>query len=344
MSRREGTDYRSAGVDLDRADADKVAMKPLLAATKNHLTLSDAGLFGGLFRVPPGLADPVLVSSADGVGTKLRLAFLSGEHGTVGQDLVNHCVNDILVQGARPLFFLDYLATGTLEEGVVHEVVAGVAQACRDNGVALLGGETAQMPGFYDAGEYDLAGFIVGIVERARILDGSEVRAGDVLIGLPSSGLHTNGYSLARRILLDGAGLSVEDRIPGTGETVKEALLAVHRSYLGVLGGEIEAGRLVALAHITGGGMGGNIPRSLPADLGAEIRRDSWEVPRLFRCLEALGPVGEEEMFRVFNMGVGMVAITRPAEAAGLLGRLRTAGEAAWELGVVQEGAGVRLV
>ena len=344
MSRSCGMDYRSAGVDLDRAHADKEGMKPLLATTKNCDTLSDAGLFGGLYRVPPGLADPVLVSSADGVGTKLTVAFLAGEHGTVGQDLVNHCVNDILVQGARPLFFLDYLATGALEEGVVHEVVAGVAKACRESGVALLGGETAQMPGFYGAGEYDLAGFIVGIVERARILDGSEVRAGDVLIGLPSSGLHTNGYSLARRILLEGAGLSVDDTIPGAGDTVKDALLAVHRSYLGVLGGELEEGNVVALAHITGGGMEGNIPRSLPDGLGAEIRRDSWEVPRLFRALETLGPVSEEEMFRVFNMGVGMVVITHPAEAAGLLGRLRGGGEAAWELGVVREGEGVRLV
>ncbi len=344
MSRSEWMDYRSAGVDLDRAHADKEGMKPLLAATKNCNTLSDAGLFGGLYRVPAGLADPVLVSSADGVGTKLRVAFLAGEHGTVGQDLVNHCVNDILAQGARPLFFLDYLATGVLEEGVVHEVVAGVANACRESGVALLGGETAQMPGFYGAGEYDLAGFIVGIVERARILDGSKVRAGDVLIGLPSSGLHTNGYSLARRILLEEAGLSVDDPIPGVGETVKDALLAVHRSYLGVLGGELGGGRVVALAHITGGGMEGNIPRSLPGALGAEIRRDSWEVPRLFRALGTLGPVSEEEMFRVFNMGVGMVAITRPAEAAGLLGRLRGRGEAAWELGVVRECEGVRLV
>ncbi len=337
-------DYRSAGVDLDRAHADKEGIKALLAATKDSDTLSDAGLFGGLYRVPPDVADPVLVSSADGAGTKLKVAFHSGDHGTVGQDLVNHCVNDIVVQGARPLFFLDYLATGTLEEGVVHEVVAGVAKACKANGIALIGGETAQMPGFYGTGEYDLAGFIVGIVERARILDGSDVRPGDTLIGLPSSGLHTNGYSLARRILFEGSGLSVDDPIPGLGETVKEALLDIHRSYWGVLRAEIAAGSLLALAHITGGGMPGNIPRSLPGGLGAEIRRDSWKVPRLFHTLQALGSVSDEEMFRVFNMGVGMVVTTRPAEVAGLLYRLRSSGEAAWELGVVCEGEGVRLV
>ena len=344
MSGKRGMDYRSAGVDLDRAHADKEGMKALIAATKDRHTLSDAGLFGGLYRVPPDFADPVLVSSADGVGTKLKLAFLSGDHGTVGQDLVNHCVNDILVQGATPLFFLDYLATGKLEEGVVHQVVAGVAEGCRENGIALLGGETAQMPGFYGAGEYDLAGFIVGIVERGRILDGSEVRSGDVLIGLPSTGLHTNGYSLARRILFEAAGLEVHDLLPGLGETVGDALLKIHRSYAGVLGAEIAAGGVSALAHITGGGMPGNIPRSLPVGLGAEVRRNSWEVPPLFRSLQALGSVSEREMFRVFNMGVGMVVITRPEEAPGVLSRLHATGEGAWELGAVCEGEGVRLV
>ena len=344
MSGNKRMDYRSAGVDLDRAHADKEGMKALIAATKDRHTLSDAGLFGGLYRVPPDFADPVLVSSADGVGTKLKLAFLSGDHGTVGEDLVNHCVNDILVQGATPLFFLDYLATGKLEEGVVNQVVAGVAEGCRQNGIALLGGETAQMPGFYGAGEYDLAGFIVGIVERGRILDGSEVRSGDVLIGLPSTGLHTNGYSLARRILFEAAGLEVDDLVPGLGETVGDELLKVHRSYAGVLGAEIASGSVRALAHITGGGMPGNIPRSLPVGLGAEVRRNSWRVPRLFRSLQALGSVSEKEMFRVFNMGVGMVVITRAEAAAGVLSRLHDAGEAAWELGAVCEGEGVRLV
>ncbi len=344
MSGNKGMDYRSAGVDLERAHADKEGMKALIAATKDRHTLSDAGLFGGLYRVPPDIADPVLVSSADGVGTKLKLAFLSGDHGTVGQDLVNHCVNDILVQGATPLFFLDYLATGKLEEGVVHQVVAGVAEGCRQNGIALLGGETAQMPGFYGAGEYDLAGFIVGIVERRRILDGSKVRSGDVLIGLPSSGLHTNGYSLARRILFEAAGLDVGDPVPGLGETVGDALLKIHRSYAGVLGAEIAAGSVSALAHITGGGMSGNIPRSLPAGLGAEVRRNSWRVPRLFRSLQALGSVSDGEMFRVFNMGVGMVVIAPPEEAPGVLSRLHAAGEDAWELGAVCEAEGVRFV
>lgn len=342
MAETNGLDYRAAGVDLDRAERDKEGMKDLLESTRDERTLSKLGQFGGLYAVPTDVSDPVLVASADGVGTKLKLAFRTGTHRTVGQDLVNHCVNDILVQGARPLFFLDYLATGELEDGVVGEVVDGVAQACRENRCALLGGETAQMPDFYGRGEYDLAGFIVGIVARDRILDGSRVQLGDHLIALPSSGLHTNGYSLARRIVFDVAGLGVEDPLPGLEEPVGSALLRVHRSYLRSLEAELESGTVRALAHITGGGLPGNLPRSLPEGLGAAVDTGSWEIPPIFRSLQELGTIEEKEMRRVFNMGVGMVVVAAAGEAAGVLSRLQDAGEGAWRLGEVVEGSGVR--
>ncbi len=337
-------DYRAAGVDLDRAERDKSGLRGFLEGTRDAHTLSSLGHFGGLYAVPSEVPDPVLVSSADGVGTKLKVAFLTDRHGTVGHDLVNHCVNDILVQGARPLFFLDYLATGTLREGVVQEVVGGVANGCSENACALLGGETAQMPDFYGPGEYDLAGFIVGVVAREKIVDGSGVEAGDRLIGLPSSGLHTNGYTLARKIVFDLAGLAPDDPLPGTEETVADALLAVHRSYLPVLRDELERGSLRALAHVTGGGIPGNLPRSLPEGMGARIDRGSWEVPAVFRALQELGGVEEEEMVRVFNMGVGMILVVGAADAEGVLVRLQGAGERAWILGEVEEGNGVRFV
>jgi phosphoribosylformylglycinamidine cyclo-ligase len=352
-------DYRAAGVDLEKADRAKEGIRSLVAATRDRFTLSELGSFGGLYAVPDDVPDPVLVSSADGVGTKLKVAFQTGVHDTVGRCLVNHCVNDILVQGARPMFFLDYLATGEMEEGVVEEVVRGVAEACRENQCALLGGETAQMPDFYGPGEYDLAGFIVGVVSRDRILDGSRVREGDVLLGLPSSGLHTNGYTLARKIVFERAGLGVDDPMPGleasgagTGdgpgaardpgsESVGQALLRVHRTYLPVLAEELERGTIRALAHITGGGIPGNLPRSLPEGLGAEIRRDSWEIPSLFRSLAELGNVDEDEMFRVFNMGVGMIVAVALEQADPVLERLRGRGEGAWQLGRVVAGEGV---
>jgi len=344
MSDVEGLSYRSAGVDLDAADRAKGALKELVARTRDENTLSEMGLFGGLYAVPRGVGDPVLVSSADGVGTKLKIAFLAGRHDTVGRDLVNHCVNDILVQGATPLFFLDYLATGHLEEGVVTEVVKGVAQACLENGCALLGGETAEMPDFYSRGEYDLAGFIVGIVDRRDILDGSRVRARDVLIGLGSTGLHTNGYSLARKIVFDVLGLHVGDLIPGLERTVQDALLAVHRSYLPSLRKTLVAGRVHGLAHITGGGIPGNLPRALGPGQGARVHTGSWEVPPLFQALQNAGKVATEEMFRVFNMGVGMIVISSRDHADAVANELAAAGERSWILGEVVEGAGVELV
>ncbi|MGW8267274.1 MAG: phosphoribosylformylglycinamidine cyclo-ligase [Longimicrobiales bacterium] len=343
MSEREGLSYRAAGVDLDAADRAKSALKELVGKTRDEFTLSEMGLFGGLYAVPGGFRQPVLVSSADGVGTKLKLAFLSGRHDTVGQDLVNHCVNDILVQGASPLFFLDYLATGKLEEGVVTSVVKGVAQACLENGCALLGGETAEMPDFYPAGEYDLAGFIVGLVDKERILDGSRVQAGDVLVALGSNGLHTNGYSLARKIVFEAMGLQVGDLLPGLNRTVGDALLSVHRSYLHSLRPLLSEGRIHGLAHITGGGIPGNLPRSLGPGLGARIDAGSWEIPPLFQVLQQGGMVATEEMFRVFNMGVGMIVIVPGSEAQGVADDLAAAGEGSWMLGEVVEGEGVRL-
>ncbi|NNM06144.1 MAG: phosphoribosylformylglycinamidine cyclo-ligase [Gemmatimonadetes bacterium] len=344
MSEGDGLSYRDAGVDLDAADRAKHALKELVSRTRDENTLSEMGLFGGLYALPEKMERPVLVSSADGVGTKLKLAFLTGTHHTVGQDLVNHCVNDILVQGAVPLFFLDYLATGRMEEGVVTQVVQGVAQACLENGCALLGGETAEMPDFYSSGEYDLAGFITGVVERERILDGSRVRPGDALIALGSSGLHTNGFSLARKIVFEAMGLGVEDLIPGLEKTVAEALLAIHRSYSASLRPLLDSNRLHALAHVTGGGIPGNLPRVLGDGQGASVDTGSWEVPPLFQVLQGGGKVAHEEMYRVFNMGVGMIVIAPPDDADSVANDLAAAGETSWILGEVREGGGVELV
>ncbi|MDP2959373.1 MAG: phosphoribosylformylglycinamidine cyclo-ligase [Longimicrobiales bacterium] len=341
MSER-GMSYRDAGVDLDAAERAKDRLKALVASTRDAYTLSELGLFGGLYQVPGGLRTPVLVSSADGVGTKLKVAFEANRHGTVGQCLVNHCVNDILVQGARPLFFLDYLATGEMDEVVVAEVVGGVAAACRENRCALLGGETAQMPDFYAAGEYDLAGFIVGVVERDRVLDGSGILEGDVLLGLASSGLHTNGYTLARRIVFDAMGLGVADEFPGTGRSVADELLEVHRSYLPVLWPLLELRAIRGLAHVTGGGIPGNLPRILPSGLGAVVDRGAWAVPAVYRTLQEAGGVDRFEMDRVFNMGIGMIAVVRPADAGAVEASVREAGVGVWRVGRVEPGQGVR--
>ena len=273
-------DYKSSGVDLQAGKETVRRIKGLAEGTFTPAVLSQIGTFGGLYRLNAShLHDPVLVSSADGVGTKLRVAFLARRHRTVGEDLVNHCVNDILVQGAEPLFFLDYLATGRLDPAVAVEVVEGLARACTENGCALLGGETAEMPGFYADGEYDLAGFIVGVVERDRVVDGARVRPGDRLIGLPSTGLHTNGYSLARRVVFDQAGLSVDETVPELGETVGEALLKPHRSYLKLVRPLLREGLVKGMAHITGGGITENLPRGLPPGCAARIDRGAWDRP-----------------------------------------------------------------
>ncbi|MGD1048471.1 MAG: phosphoribosylformylglycinamidine cyclo-ligase [Candidatus Krumholzibacteriaceae bacterium] len=307
-----GSKYKESGVDIDAANRAKKKIAELARGTWGKEVLSEIGNFGGLFEMPRGLRKPVLVSSVDGVGTKLKVAFLARKHDTVGEDLVNHCVNDILVQGAEPLFFLDYIASGVLDPAIVADVVTGLARGCTENGCALIGGETAEMPGFYAAGEYDLAGCIIGCVELARVIDGRSIRPGDVVWALPSSGLHTNGYSLARKIVFDEAKLSVDDTIPGTGKSVREALLAVHRSYLPEIRDIRARTEIKGLAHITGGGLLENIPRILPAGTAVEIDVSAWEAPPLFRFLAERGGVDPMEMHRVFNMGVGMIVIVAP--------------------------------
>ncbi|MBI4513934.1 MAG: phosphoribosylformylglycinamidine cyclo-ligase, partial [Gemmatimonadetes bacterium] len=305
MTESGGWTYRRAGVDRQRAQQAKARIGELVRSTARGLAAESFGRFAGIFPVPGGGVEPLLVATADGVGTKVKVAQLAGRHDTVGQDLVNHCVNDLLCAGARPLFFLDYIGAGKLEPGVVESLVAGIARACRENDCALIGGETAEMPDVYPEGEYDLVGFAVGWVEGARLLDASRVRAGDQLVALPSSGLHTNGYTLARRIVFETLGLRVEDPFPGTNARVAAVLLEVHRSYYPCVYPELEAGRIHAIAHITGGGLAENLARTLPADLDAVVRRKSWEVPSVFRVLQEAGRVPEDEMFRTFNMGIG---------------------------------------
>jgi len=332
-------DYRQSGVDIDAGNETVRRIKTLARATFTPGVLSDIGSFGGLFRLDRDRCrDPVLVSSADGVGTKLKVAFMTSRHGTVGGDLVNHCVNDILVQGAEPLFFLDYLATGRLSPSVVEQVVAGVARACRENGCALLGGETAEMPGFYADGEYDLAGFIVGIVDRERIVDGLGIVPGDRLIGIPSAGLHTNGYSLARRVMFDVSGLQPDTFVPELGTTVADALLAPHRSYLTAVRPLIEDHLVKGLAHITGGGITENVPRTLPEGCAAEIERSAWEVPPLFGFLQQRGSIATDEMFRAFNMGIGLVVVCAERDADRVVETLAREAEQPVRLGQVVAG------
>jgi phosphoribosylformylglycinamidine cyclo-ligase len=312
--RMAGSRYKESGVDIDASNMAKKKIAALARGTWGKEVLSEIGNFGGLFEMPGGLKSPVLVSSVDGVGTKLKVAFLANKHDTVGEDLVNHCVDDILVQGAEPLFFLDYIASGVVDPEIVADVVKGIARGCKDNGCALIGGETAEMPGFYGGGEYDLAGCIVGVVDRARLIDGRSIRPGDSLWAFPSSGLHTNGYSLARKIVFEEAKLSIDDELPGTGKSVREALLAVHRSYLPEIRDLRSRVEIKGLAHITGGGLLENIPRILPAGAAVEIDSSKWEMPPLFRFLKTRGGVDATEMNRVFNMGIGMVVIV-PAGA-----------------------------
>ena len=336
--------YGSAGVDLDASNAAKDRIKKLVESTFTRGVVGEFGGFGGMFRLPSGLNKPVLVSSADGVGTKIKVAIEANRHDTIGRDLVNHCVNDILVQGALPLFFLDYVAFGKLDPGVVEAVVAGVARGCRENSCALIGGETAEMPGLYTPPDYDLAGFIVGYVEETRILGPQRVRPDDVLIGLPSSGLHTNGYSLARKILSERLKLRMSDAFPdgGGGEAVADVLLAEHRSYLPALKPVLD--RVHALAHITGGGLPGNLDRALPPTLDAVVDTSSWKVPGVFGVLKNAGAVEPAEMYRTFNMGVGMVVIAGPSDVSAILSAAAAAGLAGWMLGSLKPGSGAVLL
>ena len=332
-------DYRSAGVDIEAADDAKGRIGRLVESTRTAGVAGAFGGFGGMFRMPDGLRRPLLVSSADGVGTKIKVAIESGRHDTVGHDLVNHCVNDILVQGARPLFFLDYVAFGALDPAVVEGVVAGVAAGCLENGCALVGGETAEMPGLYTPPDYDLAGFVVGVVEEDEVLGAARVREGDALVALESSGLHTNGYSLARRIVSERMRLGPHDAFPEYGgATVADVLLRVHRSYLAPLLPVIR--HIRAMAHITGGGLPGNLNRAIPDSLDAAVRLSSWNVPCEFQVLQEAGGVARDEMFRAFNMGVGMAVVAAPEHVEAIVASAAAAGVRAWRLGDIVAGSG----
>ena len=336
--------YAAAGVDIDEMDRGLAAIKTAVASTKTPGVLSDIGRFGGLFQSPG--RDAILVASTDGVGTKLKVAHMAGRHGTVGQDLVNHCVNDILTQGARPLFFLDYLGTDKLVAANFAEVVKGLCKACRENGCALLGGETAEMPGLYPKGEYDLVGTIVGVVGKKQLVTGETIRKGDALVGLPSSGLQTNGFSLARKVLFETLRLGVDDPFPGSKKSVADTLLAVHTSFLKPVEAVWAAGvKIHGMAHITGGGLVDNVPRMLPKTLDAVIMRELWNVPNLFRVLQEAGDIDPEEMYRVFNMGIGYVLDVRERDLEKTMDALESAGARPCVIGTVDDGSGkVQLV
>ncbi|HEY3175332.1 MAG TPA: phosphoribosylformylglycinamidine cyclo-ligase [Candidatus Polarisedimenticolia bacterium] len=341
MTEKDGSlSYRDAGVDIDAQDDAIRRLRPHARSTHTPEVLADIGTFGGLFHLTPrGYRDPVLVASTDGVGTKLKVAAMAGVHDTVGYDLVAHCVNDILVQGAFPLFFLDYFAAGRLEPAVVEAVVSGMGRACREFGCAIIGGELAEMGDLYRPGDYDIAGFIVGAVERDRLLTGSTIAPGDVLIGLPSVGLHTNGYSLARKILFERLGLKHDSLVPELGGTVAQALLAPHRGYLAPLKDLVTRGLLKGLAHITGGGLTDNVPRILPEGCRAVFDRRAIEILPIFRYLQREGNVPQADMWRTFNMGVGMVLAVAPVNVATVESHLAGMGERHTRIGLVEEGA-----
>jgi phosphoribosylformylglycinamidine cyclo-ligase len=330
--------YADAGVDIAAGDRAKQRIKYLAQRTFTRNVLSEIGGFGGLFRLDAKYQEPVLVSSADGVGTKLKLAFQLGIHHTVGADLVNHCVNDIAVQGATPLFFLDYLATGRLDPEVAEKIVSGLSDACRANGCALIGGETAQMPGFYTDGEYDLAGFIVGVVDRAKLVTGAKIHPGDVLLGFPSTGLHTNGYSLARKLFFDVAKYKPEQYVNALKEKAGAALMKTHKSYLGLIKKLTTSDYAVGMAHITGGGITENLPRILTKNLSAHVELGSWPVLPIFEHLQQLGNVEQDEMLRTFNMGIGLIAVVPAERFKRCKSMLDRAGEKAYVIGRIVKG------
>ncbi|TAN37258.1 MAG: phosphoribosylformylglycinamidine cyclo-ligase [Verrucomicrobia bacterium] len=343
MTNDKKSAYSKSGVDIDAKMELLRRAKKKIAGTRTAGSAGEWGLFGGLFQSPG--KDHLLVSSTDGVGTKLKVAHMVGRHDTVGQDIVNHCVNDILAQGAEPLFFLDYIGAQKLDPGIFAEVIEGLCKACRENNCALVGGETAEMPGLYPAGEYDLVGTIVGAVPKKRLITGTGVKSGDVLIGLPSSGLHTNGYSLARRTIFEKAGKKVSDILPGTKKTFGEALLAVHRSYLKPVRKLMDAVKLHAVAHITGGGFVDNIDRFLPKGLCAVVDRSTWSPLPIFQFIQQAGKVDRDEMYKVFNMGIGLVLFVARADAEKTVKLLRAAGEKPVAVGYVEKGpAPVRLI
>jgi len=331
--------YAEAGVDIDVMMNSLQRIKKNVKSTSTKGVMSEIGSFGGLFRSPG--KEFLLVASADGVGTKLKVAHMAGKHTTVGQDLVNHCVNDILVQGATPLFFLDYLGTAALSGKVFEDVISGFCKACRENGCALLGGETAEMPGLYPQGEYDLVGTIVGQVEKKKLITGQTIRKGDVVIGLPSTGLQTNGYSLARKVIFEKAGKKLSDLVPGTKLTFEKVLLAIHKSYLKPVVAVMNKVQVRGMAHITGGGLVDNVPRVLPKTVDAVFDRSTWKTPAIYEFIEKEGNVDHEEMYRVFNMGIGFVLFVRPDDANTALAAIRKAGEKAIIIGRVEKGTGI---
>jgi len=331
--------YADAGVDIERANRTKQRIKYLAHKTFNRGVLSEIGGFGGLFSIDKKkYQDPILVSSVDGVGTKLKLAFEMNLHHTIGADLVNHCVNDIAVQGAAPMFFLDYFATGKLQSDIVEKVIAGIADACKQNGCALIGGETAEMPGFYSNGEYDLAGFIVGVVDRSKIITGKAVEAGDVLIGLPSTGLHTNGYSLARKLFFSVAHYTPDSYVNEIKGKVGTELMKTHKSYWPILRRMMEAEAVSAMAHITGGGITENLPRALPKGVGAIVEFHSWPVPPIFGYMQKIGNVPQDEMLRTFNMGIGMVLVVPAKKFKKAQTILERCGEKGYTIGRIVKG------
>jgi phosphoribosylformylglycinamidine cyclo-ligase len=333
--------YAAAGVDIALGNRVKAGLPRLLASARRPEVLGKVGGFGGLFALDvKKYRQPVLVSSVDGVGTKLKIAFAMDRHDTVGQDLVNHCVNDIAVMGAEPLFFLDYIGADKLEPRVFEELIRGFARACAENRCALIGGETAQMPGFYHLGEYDLSGAIVGVVEKKALIDGKEIKPGDAVIGLASSGLHTNGYSLARKILFDNMGFTPRSRVPGLDATVGEELLKVHRSYWPLIRAVLKKFEVKGMAHITGGGFIDNVPRVLPKKCDAVIKIGSWEQPPIFQLLASKGGVAQGELYQVFNMGIGMTLIVPAGSADAALRFIRARGQSAWIIGEIVRGAG----
>lgn len=330
--------YSKAGIDIDNKTAALKAVKKMVKNTIVPGQICEIGSFGGMFASPG--KDMALIASTDGVGTKLKVAVMAGRHDTIGQDIVNHCVNDILVHGANPLFFLDYFAMARFNGRIFKAVVAGLCRACRENGCALLGGETAEMPGLYPTGEYDLVGTIVGAVERSKIISGRNIRPGDVILGLPSSGLHTNGYSLARKIVFEQAKLKLNDILPATGKRVGDLLLAVHRSYLRPVSALMKKMKIQGMAHITGGGFQDNVPRILPSDVDAVFDLSAWAPPPLFKFFQERGKVDKEEMYRVFNMGIGLVIIIRPADVADALKILHRSGAQPLMIGSIEKGIG----
>ena len=332
--------YAASGVDIDVKMNAVGSIKQMVAATKTPSVIGNIGAFGGLHKVPAGKGQ-ILVASADGVGTKLKVAAMMNKHDTVGQDIVNHCVNDILVQGAKPLFFMDYVGTAQVNPAVFKSVVSGLCKACKENKMALLGGETAEMPGLYPLGEYDLVGTIVGCVEKSKLITGKSIRAGDVIIGFPSGGLQTNGFSLARRVIFDMCQYSCKDKLPGTNQTFGDALLAVHKSFLRPVSALMAKIKINGMAHITGGGFPDNIPRVLPKAVNAEIDRDSWEVPTIFKFIERQGKADHDEMYRVFNMGIGFVVIIAKKDLKQATNILRAAHQPYNVIGVIRKGKGI---